>query len=166
VSKPESLNVDRLEDLFEDPAFIEGSSLTRVVLGELKGAKLARIKRVSTLILGKELDHRDYFVDLALPHDRFPEITTVLSSAWKVTPQAATAEQVTAEYKPKELFAVYHSKSQPQLESPADIFNWYDNVAEQQTLGAIPDISPNIYTAQGMKEIVKYGSFHGVDPSA
>jgi hypothetical protein len=166
MNRPESLGIKGLDDIFEDVDLLEGPDATRVVLGELTGSKLARIKRVSDLILGKEVDHHDYFVDLALPHSRFQEVTTVFSSAWRVTPQAAAKEEVEAEYKARELFAVYHPATQPELSSPEEIFNWYDENANKKTLGAIPDISPNIYTVQGMEELIRYGNFQGVEPDA
>jgi hypothetical protein len=166
VSKAEGLDISGLDGIFDgvEPLDEQGPDATRVVVGELKRGKLARIKRVATVVLGDELEHHDYFVNLAIPQYQFDELTLVLSSVWKVTPQAASQEEVVAEYKPGEVYALYHPKMQPELESPADIFDWYDDPkTKRQSVGGVPnDVSPNIYTVAGMEELIKYGKFKGI----
>lgn len=174
MSKPESLDIAGLDGIFENVEPLDGPDVTRVVIGEIGEDRLARIKRVSLLVLDKEVSHHDYFVNLAVPHDRFEEITIVYSSAWKVTPQAAASPQAVAEHKSNEIFgAVYHPASQPALRELVEIFDWYDSLDEREkelkdknktkkTPGTTPNISPNIYTVSGMEELVRYASFKAV----
>lgn len=162
----ELLDVELFDPVFKEIDPVETNILTRTVIGELEGNKLARIKRVAELILREEVDHHKYSVELAVPHDAHDEIIVVYSSFWDVTPLAAAKNSVLAEVKSKEEFAVYHPRMQPALETPEDIFAWYDNVVEnkgQVTVGSTAEVEPNIYTASGMEKLIRIAEFRQVE---
>lgn len=160
MSKTETLDSSLIEPIFEgvEPV-MDGPQIRRTVIGELEGNKLARIRRISMTVLKNEVKHHDYRVDLAAPYGRFGQnITVVYSSLWVVTALAAQEKGAVAEVKDSEQFAVFNRMVLDSMDSPEDIFTLYDE-AKKMTPAITPDINPNIYTPEGMQELIETANF-------
>lgn len=171
INSDTELDASKLKELFEDVDPVrQGSEYRRIILSEIEYNKWVRLQRIAAAIpevlqagedAFKESNDYSYQLDLASLH-RLGGAIIIYSSFWK--PQAGEVSNIIEEQPTKAEAAFLGRKT---IEAMArsegakvgDIFNYYDETKKQTpgfiSSGSEPDIVPNIYTPQGVEQLVE-----------
>jgi hypothetical protein len=162
MGMPAGVELDTLEPIFEDLTPMRTDiDLVRAVVWATDRIKAARIIRVSPLRLirgeaggwdAEELPRPiTYNASLGVPH-RLGGLT-VFNATWIAGPEEDSAHYLQR----GEFFQHYNAVDAESLTTPEDIFEAYDNnmrsqyVGHTAAIGSKDSISPNIFSADGMK---------------